>query len=192
MAPVGAPSHNGRHIGRRDRRRIEARCPAGRAAREDGRAVRPEREGRRTPSRSRRSTSRSRAFRGDRPRVAAASTSTTSGPRSASPSRSSATATTNSTGTTSAVPTPRIVWKVGEGVASGSRRRGGHPLQPGLLRGRRGPRPRPARPSQRSGAQTTWGSAQFTSAGATATAPPQNFLGGVLGLWADLLPPTAC
>ena len=37
-----------------------------------------------------------------------------------------------------------IVWKVGEGVTRWKRgRRGDHPLQPGLLRGRRGARPRP-------------------------------------------------
>ena len=39
-----------------------------------------------------------------------------------------------------------VVWKVGAGVTRWSaRRRGGHPLQPGVLRGPRGPRPRPAR-----------------------------------------------
>ena len=38
-----------------------------------------------------------------------------------------------------------IVWKVGEGVTKlEARRRGRDPLQPGLLRGRRGARPRPA------------------------------------------------
>ena len=38
-----------------------------------------------------------------------------------------------------------VVWKVGEGVTKlAARRRGRDPLQPGLLRGRRGARPRPA------------------------------------------------
>ena len=48
-----------------------------------------------------------------------------------------------------------IVWKVGEGVTTlEARRRGRDPLQPGLLRGRRGARPRPARRARarRSGA----------------------------------------
>ena len=58
------------------------------------------------------------------------------------------------------------------------RRRGRDPLQPGLLRGRRGARPRPARgPSQKIwGYETSWGSfAQFTKVQAQQLVPkPQN------------------
>ena len=73
-----------------------------------------------------------------------------------------------------------VVWKVGPGgdpLEAG--RRGRHPLQPGLLRGPRGARPRPvlAAPSQQIwGYETSWGSfAQFTKVQAQQLLPkPQN------------------